>query len=204
VPIFEDNRALLDSYRRGDRAALTTVYSRYVDEVAALVRRGFRLDTAGVTIPGVREPQKQLDLIQEVFVRAFAERARLAYDGLSPFRPWLLRIAKNLMIDEGRRSGRVVAFDDAAQAALENDEPALLVSPEDELASKRLREAAAAFRAGLAQAHQRFVQLRFENELSQADVAQALNVSRRQVRTLEQELRLQLRRFLKEKGLIPP
>ena len=52
-------------------------------------------------------PEEQaLDLVQEVFLRAFDERARLGYDGLRPYRPYLLRIAKNLRIDTARRDGR--------------------------------------------------------------------------------------------------
>lgn len=203
MTVFDGNRALLDAFRRGERPALTSVYQRYVDEVATLIRRGFTLDAARVTIPGVSSPQRQLDLAQEVFVRAFSEKGRLSYDGISPFRPWLLRIAKNLMIDEGRRSGRTVPLDDAAQAALERDD-APLAAPEDELNWKNLREATLAFCATLDPERRRFVQLRFENELSQADTAAALNVSRRQVRTMEDEVRGQLRAHLEKTGLIPP
>lgn len=109
MTVFLDNRALLDAFRRGDRAALTEVYRRYVDEVAGVVRHGFAL--GGKAVRGVREVDCQRDLVQEVFVRCFSEAARKGYDGISPFRPYLLRIAKNLMIDEARKSGRAVVLE---------------------------------------------------------------------------------------------
>jgi RNA polymerase sigma-70 factor (ECF subfamily) len=196
--VFDNDRALLDSFRRGEQRALTTVFSTYVDEVATLVQRGFTMSVSRVVVPGERDLHRQRDLVQETFVRAFSERARLAYDGISPFRPWLLRIAKNLMIDEGRRAGRLVATPavdvDLAQV---ND-----VSPEDELEWKTLRGATVAWKATLDAETLRFVQLRFEDEHSQAEVAAAMKVTRRRIRTLEQVVRDALRRWLVERGLL--
>jgi RNA polymerase sigma-70 factor (ECF subfamily) len=197
--ILERNRPLLEAFRRGERAALTTVYTHYVDEVALLVRQGFTVSAAQVAVPGERDPQRQRDLVQETFLRAFSERARLAYDGLSPFRPWLLRIAKNLMIDEGRRAGRMVLEPPSADAL---DAAAVLdASPEEALAWKTLRAATIAWRAAIEPELQRFVQLRFEEERSQAEVAALLAVTRRRVRTLETEVRVGLRVHLRKLGL---
>lgn len=205
MTVFEGKRALLDAFRRGDRAALTDIYARSVHEVAMLVRNGFSVGTEGGVVPGVREPQRQLDLIQEVFLRAFSEKARLSYDGLSPFRPWLMRIAKNLVIDEARRSGRLVALDGPeaiAEGGARLDMGTILpVAPEEELEWKNLREATKAWCAALDPALQRFVGLRFEEERSQADVAETLGVTRRRVRTMEAWVRAELRRHLKSRGL---
>jgi RNA polymerase sigma factor (sigma-70 family) len=195
------NRSLLDAFRRGERAALATVYTHYVQDVAALVRRGFSLSEARVVVPGERDLQRQRDLLQEVFLRAFSEKGRLGYDGVSPFRPWLLRIAKNLMIDEGRRAGRLLDTKLVAEETFEENEPALPVSPEDELEWKTLREATQAFCATLDLEQQRFVQLRFTEERSQAEVAAQLGVTRRRVRTLEETVRAGLRKHLKSLGL---
>ena len=157
------------------------------------------MELARVAVPGVREPQRQCDLTQEVFVRAFSQRARLSYDGLSPFRPWLLRIAKNLMIDEGRRSGRMVASVDLAPV---DSDPVNPVSPEEELEWNNLRTSTRAWCATQDDQLQRFVLLRFEEERSQIEVAQALGVSRRQVRKMEELVRSRLRRHLKRAGFI--
>ncbi len=47
MSIFDNNRELLDRFRRGDRAALAEVYEHYVDDVALLARRGFTIESAG-------------------------------------------------------------------------------------------------------------------------------------------------------------
>ncbi len=51
------------------------------------------------------------DLIQEVFVRAFSEKGRLAYDGLRDYEPYICTIARNLLIDRARKQGREVPLD---------------------------------------------------------------------------------------------
>lgn len=202
MTVFEGNRTRLDAFRSGDRAVLTLVYQWCVDDVATLVSRGFSTGDPPVKVPGVADADRQRDLVQESFVKAFAPSARLAYDGLSPFRPWLLRIAKNLMIDEGRRTGRLLVSTEAANAATD-DGPPLPASPEDELEWKRLREATLAFRATLDPSLRHFVQLRFEDGASQTSVAQTLGMTRRRVRTLEQWVRDALRQHLESTKLLP-
>ncbi len=199
MSIFEGNRALLTAFRQGDRQALSAVYAFYVDDVATLIRRGFSLDVSQVSVPGVRDPALQLDLLQDVFVRAFAPSARQAYDGLSPFRPWLLRMAKNLIIDSARRRGTLNDLKERLDAEAEHQ--VLAVAPEEELQWNTLREATKSFTATLPAEQQRFVKLRFDECRSQADVAQALNVTRRFVRTTEQTIREGLRAYLKQRGL---
>lgn len=192
MTIFEGNRRLLDAFRRGDRNALVEVYGRYVAEVATLIRRGFTAE-GRAPVRGVADAHQQKDLIQEVFVRAFGERARHAYDGLSPFKPWLLRVAKNLMIDEARRSGK---FSDAIDATeLDICEPAPM-SPEEELDWKAKREVTKAYCATLDPELKRLVQLRFEEERPQAEVAEAMGITRRRVRTLETHVRQGLKTAL--------
>lgn len=198
MTLFHGNRALLDAFRKGERAALTTVYSHYVGEVATLIRRGFSMESRG-SVLGVREPHRQMDLVQEVFVRAFSESGRMSYDGLSPFRPWLLRIAKNLMIDEGRRAGTL-----ASSSNLQSDETAdeiLTANPEEELEWKRLRDSTKAWTSAQSEEVQRFVRLRFEEERPQSEVAQMMGTSRRRVRTLESTVRDGLRKHLKSVSL---
>jgi RNA polymerase sigma factor (sigma-70 family) len=195
VTIFSGNRALLEAFRRGDRAALTEVYHRYVNDLAALVRCGFVANATGGRVRGVRELDHQRDLIQEAFLRAFSANARRAYDGVSPFRPYILRIAKNLMIDEARKAGQIVdsGADELACDGVDVEIP----SPEDDLEWHRLREATRAYCATLSEKLQQFVRLRFEEERSQRDTAEALQVTRRKVRSWEREVREGLRRCLK-------
>ena len=192
VTLFHGRRELLDAFRKGDRAALTEVYTAYAGEVARLLQRGCRLG-GGHSAPGVKDPQRHRDLVQETFLKAFTGPARLAYDGLRDYRPYVLRIARNLLVDEARTGGRLVPVEDP-----QGDVEILDATPEEDLEWQRLRTATLAYCAGIAGPLRDFVRLRFEEDLSQRDVAERLAVTRRQVRTWEDEVRDGLRRHLQE------
>lgn len=191
MTLFSGRRDLLDAFRRGDRPAMAEVYACYVDEVAALLRCGCRL-SGGHTAPGVRDPARLCDLLQEVFLKAFAPGARRAYDGLRPYRPYLLRIARNVLVDHARSAGRLVPVDDP----LEEVEPLPEPAAEESLEQRRLQEATREFCAAADLETREFIRLRFEEDLSQRDLAERLGVTRRHVRTLEDRVREELQRFL--------
>src|SRR5262245_21462914 len=111
LPIFQEHPELLPAFRRGDRSALEAVYRRYVSDVVRLLRLG--VTSGGARARGI-DGHALLDAAQDVFVRAFGEAGRLGYDGIRPYRAYLLRIAQNLRIDQLRRAGREVLLDDAA------------------------------------------------------------------------------------------
>jgi RNA polymerase sigma factor (sigma-70 family) len=204
VTIFVQRRDLLDAFRRGERWALTAVYREYVDAVALLLRRGFRLDAKGVTIPGASDPELERELLQDVFTRAFRESARQSYDGLKPYRPYLMQIAKNLLIDSARRAGRLVLSESPHLEISPEDEVDPAPSAEDELDFRRQRAVAQQYIASLPELMQRFVRLRFEEDQAQQPVAEALGVSRRTVRKWESEVLEGLRAFLAEPGQKSP
>jgi RNA polymerase sigma factor (sigma-70 family) len=196
MAVFAGDRALLDAFRAGDRAALATVYFRYVDDIAAIARNGFVIPATGARVRGATDDQTERDIVQEVFSRAFAPRAREAYDGVRPYALYLRRIAKNLMIDRARTAGHAVA--------VELDDAEIAVEPEvDEIDEQWLaqRRETTTYIAGLAPDLQQLVKLRFEDELSQEDTAKALGVSRRRVRTLEARIQRGLRKALRRAGL---
>jgi RNA polymerase sigma factor (sigma-70 family) len=195
VTVFVDNRPLLMAFRRGERSALETVYWHYVDGVESFVRRGFTVgDTRvrGLTDPDVAE------VVQETFMRAFTAGARASYDGLRPYRPYLLRIARNLLVDRARLAGRLRLGDDEGLADQLEDaaEPADAALERVELA-----DAARAFVEGLDAASRDFVRLRFEQGASQDAVAGELGITRRRVRTLEKRIRADLEQHLQRAGL---
>jgi RNA polymerase sigma-70 factor (ECF subfamily) len=204
--ILDGDRELLDAFRRGDRDALARIYHHHVDEVGLVIRRGFTIEAHGhVHVPGAGDVDAEHELIQEVFVRAFSPSARAAFDGLRPYRPYLLRIAKNLLIDRARaQRRREVPLDDidlseeAAAAELPANDGA---APEDDLDWKRLLAVAETYVAGLDRESQEFIRLRFEEELSQDETATRLGVSRRRVRTLETRTQSGLRKQLARNGL---
>jgi RNA polymerase sigma factor (sigma-70 family) len=200
VPIFDNNRELLDRFRRGERAALAAVYEHYVDDVALVARRGFTIDApGGGHIPGV-DLEGEHELVQDTFVRAFGDSARAAYDGVRPYRPFLLRITRNLMIDRFRASRRPGALGGAEPIDdLLDTRADLAVRPEhaDDLHWRSLSEATTGFLATLDPEAREIVRLRFEAELSQDAVAEQLGCSRRRVRTVEHRVQAGLKRHLK-------
>jgi hypothetical protein len=84
--LLENDRALLDAFRRGDRAAMTKVFRHYVDDVARTIRAGVVVNVDGQrTRVGQRLPEHEVEaLVQETFTKAFAPKARESYDGVRP------------------------------------------------------------------------------------------------------------------------
>lgn len=212
MSVFQGNRGLLKRFREGDRDALAVVYKHYVDDVYKLVRYGFTLKgNPTTTVAGIDEPAAQLDAVQEIFVRAFSEQARLSYDGLRPFRAFLLRIAKNLRIDQVRKQRREVSLfgenlgrDDwsAVNDACDDSHIVIFEPPtEQHLDWQHLQRATSAFIQSLDPEQRNFVQLRFVEELSQYEIVRRLNITRRRVRTLEKKVMTGLKQYLKTRGL---
>lgn len=196
---WHEDRTLLDAFRRGERAALSQIYYAYVDDVTTLLRGGFTLKEQGLHVPGVSGRDGECELVQEVFFRAFQASARAAYDGLRPYGAYLLRIARNLLIDRQRKQRRQPSqpLDDET---LDSDSP-LSPTREEDLHWHRLSAATSEYLATLDDESRGLVRLRFEEELSQEEVASQLGISRRRVRTLEEHVQAGLRRFLKRRAL---
>lgn len=195
--VLEQDRELLLAFREGRADVLARVYHALVDDVFRLVALGFV--TKNGAIRPERDPDEQRAIVQDVFVRAFAERARLAYDGLRPYRPYLLTIAKNVMLDRLRvRSTELARTTEVDVDAIIADDAPIAGEVEEAAEQRQLREKAASYVQTLDDEARNFVRLRFEDELSQADVAEALGVTRRRVRTLEARVTKGLRRFLKK------
>ncbi len=199
MTFFDGRRDRLDAFRRGERAVLTEVFHAYVDRISTLVRHGFRLPTQGIVIAGASDIERERDLVQEVFARAFSERARLGFNALLPYGPYLLQIARNLMVDEARKGG-TLANRTVSDVELEAAE-SLELSADEQLEQERLKAVTAEYCAGLPSEVREFVRLRYEAGLSQRDVATQLGVSRRRVRTWEEMVHEGLRALLKTRGL---
>ncbi len=200
MSVFENNRSLLDRFRAGERDAMGTVYEHFVTDVETLTRRGFSLGDTHVRGARIDE---QGELVQETFVKAFSERARSSFDGLRPYRPFLLRITKNLMIDrlrsqKGARSGDLGDIDDILERGTEFS---TIPELDEDLHWAKLSAASAAFVAALDEQTQAIVRMRFEDDVSQDRVCEKLGCSRRRVRTTEAKVRKQLKKHLQSLGL---
>lgn len=194
---LEQDRELLAAFREGRSDILERVYHALVDDVFRLAALGFAT-RAGMIRPE-RDRDEQRAIVQDVFVRAFADRARAAYDGVRPYRPYLLTIARNVMIDRVRarvaEHARTTEVD--VDAIIAADAP-ITGDIEEDAEQRSLRERATEYLATLDPEMRAFVELRFERDLSQAALAEHLRITRRRVRTLEARVIKGLRRFLKK------
>ncbi len=212
---LKGNPELVERFRRGDREVLTELYRAHVDEIRLVLLRGFSFSSKGAPIRfrGFQEPFKLQEVLQDVFVHAFREKARLAYNIEQPYLPFLVTIARNWVIDRHRK---------------ERTEAALFVSVadiagEDETADEAMNRRAArddsttpemsAYRKQLSETLQRFVadldsddaivlQRHLMGELTQNEVAELLGSDRNEVRKRVRQMRERLLRHLKREGFI--
>jgi RNA polymerase sigma factor (sigma-70 family) len=200
MTLFHDQPGLLARFRAGERDALEAVYWSYVDRVEAIVRQGHAIAGRITRVEGASGGEVA-DLVQEVFARAFRERARLGYDGLRPYGPYLATIARNLLSDWSRQRGRELLMDelDAAvdRAAAEGEGTAGAPDADDEpWASEAVMQAVEQFLAKLAPELREVHEQRYVMGRSQQAAAEALGISRQALRTRENHLRDGLRRAL--------
>ena len=211
MTVFLENRALLNAFREGRPEALRTVYLLYVDQIISLLKTGFTDKSTCHFIRGVRDPERQRELLQEVFIRAFSKNARLAYDGLRPYRTYLTTIAGNIIIDAWRADRRD-PLSDARRAPEETHQRSVSEAGEDgqqegdseemKLHWRRCLQESDRYVASLDVLSQEFVRFRFQEGLPQRDVAKRLKLTRSKVRTMERRIRGELRKHLRQCGLL--
>ena len=176
---------------RSDR----TAFSRLVD----LHRRA----VFGLTLRLLQDGEESRDAAQETFVRAWGAIA--TFDTAQPFRPWLLRIARNHALDLLRRrvpASRQVALD----AEPEEGAPAVELAgdgpPADALMERaQVRATLEAAVAALPANYREVVQLFHVEQLSYKEIAQTLDVPMGTVMTWLHRARGKLRATLIEQGL---
>ncbi len=94
-----DERTLISRTVAGDRVSARTLYDRHARRVHRLV---FRI---------CGDEELACDLVQDVFVRAFAQLA--AFRGDSAFTTWLHRIAVTTALNQMRKVKRIRAHEEA-------------------------------------------------------------------------------------------
>lgn len=188
-----DEHRLVERARQGDRQAFGLLYQRYVDRVYSFI--AFR----------VRETSLAEDLTQEVFVQAL--RALDHYDWRGSLAPWLLRIARNTVVDHWRRVARrperpltatEMGDDDDEDGSrldrLTAEEDELLQLAEFTLDRARLVQAMGA----LTELQKQVVALRFSAGLSIKETADAMERSEGAVKNLQHHALRTLREALGE------
>ncbi|MBN1610195.1 MAG: sigma-70 family RNA polymerase sigma factor [Polyangiaceae bacterium] len=183
---------LLRRFRSGDPKALSQVYGSYVRSVESTIRRG--LLQAGTRAAGGIEGTVA-DLVQEAFTRAFGESARRAYDGTREYGRLLMAIARNTLIDYLRRQNREEPVDPLHLERLLDCEPSVGVE-ESPWADPQLTALVQQYVAGLPEREHAVYVKRYAQDESQLQAADALGLTRQQIRTLEGRVRAGLAREL--------
>lgn len=191
MSFFEANPELLVPFREGKREVLELVYRAHVRSVErflhALARRY-----------GVQECVRHgalADLLQETFIRALSPVARVSFDGARDFGSYVKAIARNCLIDSLRAAGREM-FETIDESLVEEAaEPACYIEPD-------VRAVLVEYLGGLPEQLSGVYVQRFVLGNSQDDACKALGLTRRQLRTQEDRLRLGLRRALQRVGVL--
>lgn len=204
--------ALLAAFRRGDTEALGQVYSAYAPEVAAFLRRGFFFQSRGrcLQFRGYDQPFDLDNCLHETFVRAFAVRVRTDYDGATPYRRYLLTIARNIVLDEHRR--REVAISqlrglgdvDLLRALSGEDAGELEGAPAAETLTMEaeLMCLCRQFVGQLDDSERRYFAARFEGEMVRGEAGKQSGLSLMQARTMEARLQRRFLRFMQANGYL--
>lgn len=213
------NQQLLEAYRRGDREAMDTVYKHYNRGVTSFLRKGFtfRSGHGHFFFRGIQDPHDLQNAVQEIFRRAFEERARKSYNGINSFSNWILAIGRNMVINQFRNrevafSNYISATDERGHLAIMDDEiteefSGLLygnsVKSQDTAFEKdELKGLLHAFTGELSEHDQQLLVLRFAEGVGQEETAKLLGSTRMKVRTAESRLRSRLRAYLSKSGYI--
>jgi RNA polymerase sigma factor (sigma-70 family) len=171
---FAYDAEFLERFRAGRHDALERIYRAYVGEVEVCVRRVLSRKRADASAT-----LDLRDVTQDVFVHAFGERARRAFDGTRAYGPFLGTLSRNLALDSVRKRRREVVM--GTLDALEVVTEAEPTSGTDEAS-----EALADYVKSLPELLQAVYEQRYVSCRTQQQASQALGLSRQQLRTLEQ------------------
>jgi RNA polymerase sigma-70 factor, ECF subfamily len=203
VSLLAQDRALLDRFRVGDRRVMEQVYRHYAPQVSALVYGGLPTQSARVR---ARSPYDVGSIVQEVFTRAFTEKARHSYDGVSPYLQYLIAIARNFMLNELRMREDVAEPATIESALSASRAPAAVAaspaSPDELAEQNELDGLVSRFLLGRNERERRIFHARFEQLLTQEETASALGLTRIQVRRSEAHLRRDLFAVLRASGYL--
>jgi RNA polymerase sigma factor (sigma-70 family) len=206
MTVFQGNRALLDAFRAGERHALERVYREYHGVLYGLFRHGFAAGGSG-RVAGCRQVADVEDLVQETFRKAFEVRARTSYDGVRPFRAWLLQLARNLAVDRLRKRGEVLMTqhqDDPAPPDIEalSIEPPAPPDAETEQEARELHALVEQFVARLSERERLVFHARFRDRLSVREAVERTGLTTMRVRTTEKAVRARLLAHVQAAGYL--
>lgn len=175
--------------QQGDLEAFSVLVERYQ---RGIVNLAYRL---------VGDWETALDLAQDTFVRAY--QALDTFDPTRRFSPWLYRIATNRCYDHLRQQGRweSVPLEEAVEEEIwppnEFGDPVRQAEQHD--LGQVIEEAI----AGLPARYRAVVVLRYLEDMSYQEIAEALDLPMGTVKTHLYRARDLLRQALSQKGIVP-
>ncbi len=185
--LLRDDPALREAFRAGERWAMEAVYKSYLPLVTTIACHG----TGGFR--GFFDPCRRDDAIQTIFVRAFEERTRLAYNGLDPYSGFLRGVAHNVcrqLLDKDRRFQRVPEKEPSAAPDLEQD-----------LIGREACDLLAQFKAGLEPRDRLILRRYFQEGASEEGLAEELGLTRYRTRKTIKTLHKRMLKHLKAHGI---
>ena len=200
---------LLKAFREGQPEAITEVFQTYVHDISSFLQRGFVFSSSGRScrFEGYRDSFELQDAVQEIFVKAFSERARMQYDGLRSYKSYLLGIAKNFVIDEYRKvesKMRWYRLEDSEATVNEASEwSGSKPETEARLESDELADLIQGFVASLGCDERKVFDARFTRGLSQRNAAEDVGITRMKLRLVEYRIRSKALKFFKNTGYLP-
>lgn len=161
-----DEQELVARASRGDKMAISMLYNTHVQSIYQYVR--YRVDT----------DMMAEDITSDVFLRMVRELPRYEDRG-APFTAWLYRIAYNCVVDYYRKHKRIIP--DELPEQLSDDSP----DPSDVLVQAEDHQQLQAALKTLSDDYQTVLILRFVNNLSHAEVGEAMDKSEAAARVLQ-------------------
>lgn len=170
-----------------------------------MLLNGFPVESGGkrFMFRGYKEPWLLENAVQEIFTRAFTQGARTAYDGVRPYKNYLMTIARNYVVDAFRKGmkERMVPVDDVPEHRLtdlsdipESD------NPETAAVSRRLKEETAKFIADLNDVERALFDARFVEGRSVENCAVFLKISEYRVKRDERRIKKNFFLYMRERG----
>ncbi|NBE85328.1 RNA polymerase sigma factor [Micromonospora rubida] len=172
----QDDTALVEAVRRGERAGLEGMYRRYAD----------RLYTYARTM--LREPEAVADAVHEAFLTASQRIDQLREP--DRLRSWLYAIVRNECLRQLRERSRSLPFEEADEPVADTVDPATGVNAE------QVRDLVHAAAAALNPGDREVVHLAIRHDLSSADIGAALGVPANHAHARLSRARTQLERAL--------
>jgi RNA polymerase sigma factor (sigma-70 family) len=162
---------IVEAITAGDKAGLAAAYDRYAPALYAYCRSL------------LADPADAADAVQDTFIIT-AAKVRGLRDP-ERFRPWLYAVARNECFRQLRALGLSAPLDEVPEATARE------LGPADGPEREELRALVAAALTGLNPADREVIELSLRHTLDEADLADALGVSRNQAHALVMRARAQ-------------